>query len=102
MSGEIKRDENGKFTKGTGGGPGRPKREREAQYYRILEMAVSADDWSAICCKAVEQAKRGDAVARKFIADYLLGTPPQRIEHSGEDGKAMEIVVRYVNGRTDA
>ena len=90
-------DENGKFKKGNPGGPGRPKREREVTYYHILEMAVSENDWKAICAKAVYQAKRGDAVARKWIADYLIGAPIQRTEYSGAEGGPLEIVVRYVN-----
>jgi len=93
------RDENGKFIKGVSGNPkGRPKREREVTYYRILEMAVSENDWKAICLKAVDQAKRGDAVARKFLADYLIGPPVERKEVTGADGGAIHV---KVNGLDD-
>jgi hypothetical protein len=90
-------DEKGKFRKGNPGGPGRPKKEREITYYRILELSVSENDWAEICKKAAEQAKRGDAVARKWISDYLIGSPIQRMEHSGAEGGALDIVVTYVN-----
>lgn len=90
-------DDRGRFKKGNPGGPGRPKKEREVVYYRILEMAVSEDDWAEICKKAAEQAKRGDAVARKWISDYLIGSPIQRMEHGGAEGGPLDIVVTYVN-----
>lgn len=74
-------DENGKFAKGNPGGPGRPKKEREQKYYEITLTAVTFDEWKAIVIKAKDQAKRGDAVARKWLSDYLLGPPIQRTEH---------------------
>ena len=89
------RDENGKFAKGNGGGPGRPRKEREVEYYRIMEMAVAPSDWQIICKKAVEQAKRGDAVARKWLSDYLIGAPVQKLEHTGAEGKELQIIVKY-------
>src|SRR4030067_1951674 len=90
---QSERDEKGRFAPGSSGGPGRPKREREVEYYRIMETAVTAADWRAIVIKAVEQAKRGDAVARKFIADYLIGTPPQRHELTGADGDPLKVQI---------
>lgn len=88
----MTRDENGRFLKGVTGNPkGRPKVEREIQYYRILQTAVSLADWEAIVQKAVEQAKRGDAVARKWLADYLIGPPIERKELTGADGSALTI-----------
>jgi hypothetical protein len=84
-------DENGKFAKGNPGGPGRPKKEREQKFYEITLTAVTFDDWKAIVCKAKDQAKRGDAVARKWLSDYLIGPPVQRSEHTGKDGGAIII-----------
>jgi hypothetical protein len=77
----VKRDENGKVTPGSVLNPkGRPKRKVEDNYLVIFRSAVSPDDWKAIIDKAVIDAKRGDAVARKFIADYLIGAPVQKID----------------------
>ncbi len=95
------RDERGRFVKGGPGGPGRPKREREIEYYRIMESAVSPADWRAICQKAVEQAKRGDPVARKWLSDYLVGPPVERKEISGIDGGAIYIVAWDENAVSD-
>ena len=74
------RDENGKFIKGNGGGPGRPPRKKEDRFMDVSIAAVSLKDWRAIIKKANEQAQRGDQQARKFLADYLLGTPQQKLD----------------------
>lgn len=93
------RQTNGQFAKGVSGNPkGRPKKEREIVYYRILEMAVSEDDWAEICKRAVIDAKRGDSVARKFLADYLIGPPVERKEVTGKDGSALRIEIVDIDG----
>lgn len=80
------RDNKGRFKKGGPGGPGRAPRARELEYLDVTVSAVSMDDWKAIIHKAVDQARRGDSVARKFLADYLMGTPEQRakVEMQGQ------------------
>jgi len=86
-----KRDGNGRFVKGDSGGPGRPPRAKEEQYYEIMRSACSFAEWRKIIKKAVEQAKRGNHPARKFLADYLLGPPLQRHELSGPDGGPVVV-----------
>ena len=94
----VGRDENGRFKKGEyKGGPGRKKRSVEDKYYRILVSECSQDDWRAICAKAVSQAKHGDATARKFLADYLIGAPVQKMEHTGSEGGPLRLVVEYAD-----
>jgi len=92
------RDKKGKFVAGHPGMGGRPKRPKEEMYYRILMTTCTADDWEAIVQKAVEQAKRGDAAARKWLADYLVGPPIERKEITGADGGAIHV---KVNGLDD-
>ncbi len=77
------RDGNGRFVKGVSGNPkGRSPKEREDRYYEIALTAVSYEKWEKIIKKAADQAERGDGVARKFLADYLIGPPVQRSETS--------------------
>ena len=85
------RDGKGQFAKGNGGGPGRPKKNREDRYYEIAMTACPFADWRAIWKTAVEQVKSGDSTARKFVADYLIGPPiqQQRISGEGEDGAVL-------------
>jgi len=77
------RNENGQFVKGHPGNknaPGRPPRAKEEKYLKSLFARVSLTDWRAIVDRAVQDAKRGDNVARKWLSDYILGTPIQRFE----------------------
>ena len=91
----MTRDENGKFVKGNGGGPGRPKKLREEKYHEILVSVVDPIAWAAICAKAVSQAKHGDGLARKWLADYLIGPPVQKNEHTGAEGGPVIVKVIY-------
>lgn len=95
----MARDEHGRFAKGNCGGPGRPRRNREQEYHEILVSVVTPDEWRQIVMKAVDQAKRGDNVARKWLADYLIGPPVERRELTGAEGEPIEFIeiVRYAD-----
>lgn len=94
----VERGENGQLKKGSVLNPaGRPKKAREERYLEILLTTVTFDDWKKIVERAVDQAKRGDATARKWLADYAIGAPVQKQEVSGADGAPLEIIVRYAD-----
>jgi len=92
------RNERGQFIKGNKASPGRPRREVEAEYFNVMAGSVSIEDWKEIIKKAITQAQKGDGVARKWLSDYLMGTPVQRNEHTGADGSAMVINWRMIEG----
>lgn len=97
----VERGEGGKLKKGSVLNPnGRPKKEREIQYREVMVSVVTLDRWKKIIAKAADQAERGDSVARKWLADYLIGTPVQKSEVTGAEGGVLEILVRYAD-RTD-
>lgn len=81
----AQRDENGRFIKGSSGGPGRPPKKREERFLEITLSAVTYKDWEEIVKKALKQAKTGDATARKWLSDYLIGPPTQRIEQQNQN-----------------
>ena len=84
---ETTRDKNGRFVKGCKSiSPGRPKQKREDRFMAITQSACTFADWRKIVKKAVEQAVEGNTAARKWLSDYLLGPPPQRIEYSAPEG----------------
>lgn len=88
------RDEKGRFIKGNTANPkGRPPKQREQEFLNITLSAVSPEDWKEIVQKAVWQAKKGDATARKFLADYLIGPPTQKTDltSNGESINAIGI-----------
>ena len=87
----AERNEKGQFVKGGVGNPkGRPKKAREDRYYEIAMSAVPFAQWKRIFNRAATQAEKGDAQARKFLADYLLGSPVQRHELTGAEGGPIE------------
>jgi hypothetical protein len=88
----AERDENGRFIKGVSGNPkGRLPKDREERYMSIMLNTVTFSDWERIIEKAVEQAKRGDSVARKWLSDYLVGPPQQKVDVT-TDGQPISIV----------
>lgn len=66
-------------TLGVRGRSGRPKRKVEQKYLKALSNAVGPEEWQQIIEKAVAQAILGEWRARKWISDYLMGTPVKRI-----------------------
>ena len=100
------RNEKGQFEKGHSGGPGRPKKSREERYLEITKSAVTFDDWKKIILKAAEQAMRGDAQARKWLSDNLIGLPVQKTEITGAEGTPLipqraEAALEKIYGDTD-
>jgi hypothetical protein len=69
------RDANGRFRDGCRPGPGRPRRAVERDYLATLADAVPMDRWRAIVDRAVDNASQGDAKARQWISEYLIGKP---------------------------
>lgn len=89
------RDEKGRFVKGSAGNPhGRPPKEREVRFYEITLATVTFEDWREIVARAVQDAKRGDTAARKWLSDYLIGTPEQKLNVTSNGNT---IFVEYVN-----
>lgn len=98
----AQRDDKGRFVKGNKASPGRPPKEREIRFYEITRSAVSDDDWTNIVQTAVRMARNGDAQARKWLSDYLLGLPQQSLELSGKNSGPIELVVTYAKKEIDA
>lgn len=91
----MTRDEKGRFLKGETGNPaGRPPKERERRFYEITLSTVTFEDWKEIVTRAVSDAKRGDATARKWLSDYLVGVPEQHVDVTS-NGETVKTVFDY-------
>lgn len=91
----MARDEKGRFLKGETGNPaGRQPKERERRFYEITLATVTFEDWREIVVRAVTDAKRGDATARKWLSDYLVGVPEQRVDVTS-NGETVKTVFDY-------
>lgn len=65
------RDERGRFLPGNGGGPGRPPGPTTADLKAAIRGSTSKQDIVDIWRKAVEQAKKGNDPARRFVFQGL-------------------------------
>lgn len=64
-----------------------------------MREAVSAEDWTAIAMRAVQDARAGDAQARQWLRDTLLGRPVTRVDATVDQRTA--IVFEYRDGVAD-
>lgn len=95
----AERDAKGRFVKGHSGGPGRKPRQVEADYLNATFAAVSIDDWDAIVRRAVRDAKQGNAWARNWLGDYLIGKPPQILELRAVDAALLRDLLKEFEAR---
>ncbi|RPJ40141.1 MAG: hypothetical protein EHM35_00615 [Planctomycetaceae bacterium] len=79
----------------TGNKRGRLPREREHEFLDVTIAAVSKEQWKEIITKAAEQALAGDSVARKFLAEYILGQPAQVHEYMLNEQRDFTIRVVF-------
>ena len=100
----MTRDEKGRFKKGQTGNPaGRPSREVERRYLEVMKSATTEQDWFEITQRAIKDAKRGDAQARKWLSDYLIGLPRQGIDiEATVNAPGLEDVLKMVYGQRPA
>lgn len=92
----VERDAKGRFVKGASGNPqGRLSKQIEQSYLQVSESVCTFDVWREIVAKAVEQAKRGDARARQWLSDYLIGKPISMVMAVQEKQDTL-ITVKYM------
>ena len=73
-----------------------PLRQNTPGYYRILSKLCPVERWAVIVHRAVAAAEKGDARAREWLSQLLLGKPDQLIEEVSAGYAA--VLVRQVVG----
>ena len=85
----VKRNADGTFAPGITGNPKGGSKKRK-DYLHMLQEECTPAKWKAICVKALSQAGEGDKAARKWVADYLLGRPVQRVKAEVETRSMLD------------
>ena len=67
-------------------------RRTESDYMGALLDAVTLDDWRDVVAGTLQAAKGGDAQARNWLAQYLIGRP------EGKAPTPLTVVVQQLNG----
>ena len=67
-------------------------RRTEGDYMSVLLEAVTLEDWRAVVNNAKTLVQAGDAQARSWLAQYLMGKP------AGNAPSPMTVVVQQLNG----
>ncbi|MBM4208252.1 MAG: hypothetical protein FJ190_09650 [Gammaproteobacteria bacterium] len=64
----------------------------EGDYMAALLEAVTLEDWRDVVSSSLSAAKQGDAQARGWLAQYLVGKP------AGKAPTPLTVVVQQLNG----
>ena len=67
-------------------------RRTEGDYMSTLLETVTLEDWQEVVGSALAAAKQGDAQARAWLAQYLVGKP------AGKAPTRLTVVVQQLNG----
>ena len=67
-------------------------RRTEGDYMAVLLETVTLDDWRGVVSTAKAAAKAGDAQARAWLAQFLMGKP------AGNAPTPMTVVVQQLSG----
>jgi hypothetical protein len=66
-------------------------RRTEGDYMSTLLETVTLEDWEDVVSSALAAAKHGDAPARAWLAQYLVGKP------AGKAPTPLTVVVQQLN-----
>jgi hypothetical protein len=83
------RGPDGKFIKGSRGGPGRPTLEVNESVTALIDSVILVDDWKKIVVKLRDLALRGNLAAINALMDRRYGKPTERKELTGKDGTPL-------------
>ena len=94
----------GAAVKGVGGKKGRSGRRSKAEelgLVALLDRCFTREDREACIQKLAEDCKSDDfherQEARKLLLAYTFGKPKEHVEHAGEGGGAIEVIVTHVS-----
>jgi len=75
-------------------------KDREVKFYDLTVSAVSEEDWTGIVKTAVRLATKGDSQARKWLSDFLIGLPQQKVDLTTNGENINSIGITGVDYRS--
>ena len=91
----VKRDEKGRFVKGSSGNPnGRSRKSDEEIWLKRLHECVTPDDFTQMVRVGVSRAKAGDSAMLRLLFQYLIGMPTQYVK-SDVAGQIDVVIVNW-------
>lgn len=92
-------EKTGRFKPGNKASPGRKKKAVERDYVKIITDVVSPSKWRGVVEKAYLQALAGDAYARRWLSEYIIGKPPQILELRGGEAAQLAQIIESLKQR---
>ncbi len=92
----LERDARGRFVKGGPGGPGRP---RGFDYLSVMRELLTPAEWGKIVRQAIKDAIAGQGEARRWLAEYVIGKPPQIIELKAAEAAQLAELLRLMESQ---
>ena len=92
----IKRDDKGRILPGQRAlnPTGRPTKRKEELYLTSMQRCATVERWEAIVNRALDDAADGNASARTWLSNYLLGKPAQHATVQIENNLALDETAR--------
>lgn len=96
-NGSNGKGKDGRFLPGNPGGPGNPFVQEMAKFRSFLFSHIKVKDFEGMLDKAVGEAKRGNMIAFKILAEYLLGQPKGefKLEIDNQTNDSKPVVDLY-------
>ncbi len=93
------REANGRFAKGNRVSPGRHARPTERRYLEMLLGELTPERWIGIVRRAIADALQGSGEARRWLAEYAVGRPPQIIELKAAEAAQLAELLRLMESQ---
>ena len=92
----VRRDERGRFTPGTRGGPGNPLGARVHEWRQALADCVSPADVRAVVGQLLKAAKAGEPWAIIEILNRTIGRPAAFIMDDESQDESVAVILEQI------
>jgi hypothetical protein len=90
----------GKFLIGNNASEGhgsRPRKIKDTLLERLID--ATGGEWDGINAAMIKQAKKGNVQAARYLAEYAIGKPTQKVELSAGDNALLDKLLKHFQSR---